>query len=36
LGGSVHHVEGDARNLKVTVPHDLVVAEALMSTDLGP
>lgn len=29
-GGTVLHVAGEARNLKITVPDDLVVAEALL------
>ena len=29
LGGKVVHVDGDPGNLKITVPHDLVLAEAL-------
>ena len=31
LGGHVVHVEGDSSNIKITSPHDLVVAEALLS-----
>lgn len=31
LGGSVVHVDGDARNLKITDPADLGVAEALFA-----
>ena len=29
-GVAVHHVDGDPRNLKITVPHDLVVADVLV------
>lgn len=30
LGGVVVHVEGDPRNMKITVPHDLELAEVLL------
>lgn len=33
-GGAVTHVDGDARNLKITVPHDLVVADVLLKEDV--
>lgn len=31
LGGRVVHVAGESSNIKITSPHDLVVAEALLS-----
>ena len=31
FGGRVVHVEGDPSNIKITSPHDLVVAEALIT-----
>lgn len=34
-GGTVVLVDGDRRNIKLTAPSDLVVAEALLVTDLG-
>lgn len=35
VGGTVAMVAGDSRNLKVTGPHDLAVAEALLSRGEG-
>ena len=34
-GGTVTMVEGDSRNLKITEPHDIAVAEVLLSTSEG-
>ena len=34
-GGTVTMVAGDSRNLKITEPHDLAVAEALLSAGAG-
>ena len=34
-GGRVTMVEGDSRNLKITEPHDIAVAEALLSAGEG-
>ena len=35
-GGTVATVEGDGRNVKITAPHDLMVAEALLAGGAGP
>lgn len=34
-GGTVLHVDGDPRNLKITVPHDLLVAESIVTAVAG-
>lgn len=33
LGVPVHHVPGSTRNLKITVPDDLIIAQAFLDTD---
>jgi 2-C-methyl-D-erythritol 4-phosphate cytidylyltransferase len=33
LGGKVHIVMGDYRNIKITTPEDLVLAEAFLKSD---
>jgi 2-C-methyl-D-erythritol 4-phosphate cytidylyltransferase len=35
-GGRVRLVEGERRNLKITYPEDLAIAEALLASDRGP
>jgi 2-C-methyl-D-erythritol 4-phosphate cytidylyltransferase len=32
IGGSVKIIEGDYRNIKITTPEDLIVAEAIAKT----